>query len=70
MLSPPEGRLVGWALLAGNPHIIQEMFKEESAYLGRLRETARDKDAWRAAVYGVIKSQIQLGDLTTAAAIY
>ena len=62
MLSPLEGCLFGWALLAGNPHINQEMFKEESAYLGRLRETVRDKKAWDAAIHGVVKSQIQLSD--------
>ena len=30
--------------------------------LGELRELVMDRDAWRAAVHGVTKSQIQLSD--------
>ena len=30
--------------------------------LGRLRELVMDRDAWRAAVHGVTKSQTQLSD--------
>ena len=30
--------------------------------LGKLRELARDREAWRAAVHGVTKSRPQLGD--------
>ena len=30
--------------------------------LSELRETARDKEAWRAVAHGVGKSQTQLGD--------
>ena len=33
--------------------------------LGKLRETVRDREAWRAAVHGVTKSQTQLGDSIT-----
>ena len=30
--------------------------------LGKLREMERDRETWRAAVHGVAKSQIQLGN--------
>ena len=30
--------------------------------LGKLREMVRDREAWRAAVHGVVKSQTRLGD--------
>ena len=30
--------------------------------LGKLQEMVKDREAWRAAVHGVLKSQIQLGD--------
>ena len=30
--------------------------------LGKLREMLRDREAWRAAVHGIAKSQTQLGD--------
>ena len=33
--------------------------------LGKLHETVRDREAWHAAVHGVTKSQIRLGDSTT-----
>ena len=32
--------------------------------LGRLRESVMDREAWRAAVYGVTKSQTRLSDWT------
>ena len=32
--------------------------------LGKLREMVRDREAWRAAVHGVAKTQTRLGDRT------
>ena len=32
--------------------------------LNKLRETVTDREAWRAAVHGVVKSQTQLSDFT------
>ena len=32
---------------------------------GKLQEVVRDREAWRAAVHGVIKCQIQLSNLKT-----
>ena len=34
--------------------------------LSKLQEIVKDREAWRAAVHGVIKSQTQLSDRTTA----
>ena len=33
--------------------------------LGQLREMVRDREAWCAAVHGIVNSQIKLGDWTT-----
>ena len=35
---------------------------EVNVNLGKLREMVRDKEAWRAAVHGVVMSQTRLGD--------
>ena len=35
---------------------------EVNVNLGKLREMVRDKEAWRAAVHGVVKSQTRLSD--------
>ena len=37
--------------------------------LSTLQEIVRDKEAWRAAVHGVTKSQTQLSDRTAATAV-
>ena len=34
--------------------------------MSKLQETVKDREAWRAAVHGVTKSQIRLSDRTTA----
>ena len=34
--------------------------------LSKLQEIVKDREAWRAAVHGVIKSQTQFSDRTTA----
>ena len=38
--------------------------------LSKLQETAKDREAWRAAVHGVAKSRIRLSDWTTTTATY
>ena len=38
------------------------IFDSMDMNLSNLQETVKDREAWRAAVYGVIKSQTQLND--------
>ena len=38
--------------------------------LSRLQEVVRDREAWHAAVHGVLKSQTLLGDRTTQSRTY
>ena len=38
--------------------------------LSKFRETVKDREAWRAAVYGVSKSRTQLSDWTTATVLH
>ena len=60
MLGKIEGkRRRGWQRMRRLDDIIDLM----SLNLGKLCELVRDRDAWCAAVHGVMKSQIRLGDL-------
>ena len=38
--------------------------------LSKLRDIVKDREPWHAAVHGVAKSQMQLSNSTTTAAIY
>ena len=37
--------------------------------LSKLQETVKDREAWNAAVHGVVKSQTQLSDWTTTSLV-
>ena len=58
MLEKMEGRRRGRQRMRGLDSITDAM----NMNFGKLQEMMRDREAWRAAVHGVAKSRIRLGD--------
>ena len=58
MLGKIEGKRRGWQRMTWLDSITNSM----DMNLGELRETVKDREAWRATVHGVTKSQTRLSD--------
>ena len=58
MLGKMEGRRRGRQRMRG----LDSITDATNMNLGKLQEMMRDREAWHAAVHGVAKSRIRLGD--------